>query len=397
VAYDGLLQVGNMRARDRVVLIDVDGLGDRFAGITHQGTSRTWFVGAMLARVLAEQHLANGEEKIGIVTPYKAQKSLIEGFLADSDTSLRAEVGTVHSFQGREFGTVIFDLVEDGQGWIADDSSAARQVFNVGITRAQHTLYLILNAASTTKVAGRAFIALRKLFPDKIEVIRAREVLGLEEAAVPVEGTVREIWEALRAYARVLNVYDEERLPEELIGRIEDAQSSIWLWSPWVAIRSRELLPSLSAAQNRGVAVHVVVMPTAEMGGERFKAYADELAGQIDRVVRMRKEHQKIIVVDKRYVFFGSMNTLSHAREGGRRETMALFDSRSMAERLLEHERTDQLARPRTCRTCGRQAEVDLRGRGRSRMLHWVCNGEGGRSPHWQEPFPQIPRGRNQR
>ncbi|URM95113.1 phospholipase D family protein [Actinomadura madurae] len=145
--------------------------------------------------------------------------------------------------------------------------------------------------------------------------MRAVDVLGLPEAQAPQTGAAFEIWDALRTYAKVIDIYDEELVPAEPISRIETAERSVWLWSPWTAKRSREFLPVLSAAARRGVDVRVVILPEWDLRWSRnFGPFAEEVVKWLDHVVHMRDQHQKILVIDERLVFLGSMNVLSHAR-----------------------------------------------------------------------------------
>ncbi|MFD0683063.1 AAA domain-containing protein [Actinomadura fibrosa] len=399
VAYGGLLTTGG-NAQDEIVLVDVDGLGDRLAGIRQANGSKCWPVGTLLARALAEHHLAQGEEKVGIVTPYRAQRRLTEDILADGGTSERAEVGTVHSFQGREFGTVVFDLVEDGTGWLSTGSPDGVKVFNVGATRARHRLYAVANAPAVRRSRdGSPLRALKTMVESrKIQVVRASDVLGLSQEEAPRTGVAYEVWDALRTYAKVVDVYDEDVLPAELVSRIKAAERSVWLWSPWTAKRAREFLPVLASAADRGVDVRVMILPEWDLArSANFGPFAEEVTARLDHVVHVRDQHQKIVVIDERLVFLGSMNVLSHARHGGRREIMTLFDSRHLAEHVLEHERADVLAHPPVCPQCGRVAEAGLRGRNNNRKLHWVCGGVTGTPVHWERPFPVASRGRNQR
>ncbi|MFC4909889.1 AAA domain-containing protein [Actinomadura gamaensis] len=396
VAYEGLLQVAS-RTRDEIVLIDVDGLPEALAQVQRDGKSRKWAIGPLIARALAEHHLAQGESKVGVVTPYKPQRELTESVLADSGTSARVEVGTVHSFQGREFDTVILDLVEDGTGWMTRDSLGARRVFNVGATRARHRLYVVVNSAVVHRGGGVLRKLREVLEAGAVTVVRAADLLGLHEEEAPGEGPAHEVWDALRTYVKVIDLYDEERLPAELIRRIEQAESSIWLWSPWAATRVAEFLPPLRAAVDRGVRVRVIMLPDWDLKGTRFEPFAERVTAALPDVIFMRNQHQKIVVIDQRLVLLGSMNLLSHRRSRGRREIMALFESRSLARHVLEHERADALSRPPTCPECGRRAEIELRGSGMKRRLHWLCGGTKGRPDHWRLPLPDVPGGRNQR
>jgi AAA domain len=230
VAYRGILEPGDPD-RDpasspdpaEVVLVDVDGLGDELAGIRPGPKSGKWWpAGALLAQALAGQAVRQAldagkpaSKKAGVVVPYRAQLDIVKDVLNESGANPQIEAGTSHRFQGREFDTVIFDLVEDGKGWVArGDLTGGRwaagglRMFNVGITRAR---------------------------------------------------------QRLRGHATLIDLYDEENLPDELARRIDAADKAIWLWSPWVGQRSEQLMPHLLAARDRGVRVHPGVLPRDEV------------------------------------------------------------------------------------------------------------------------------------
>ena len=151
VAYGGVLQVaGSVQpgGGQEVVLVDVDGLGDVLTHIRTApgGSSKWWPVGALLARALATQHvsIANSVHpaKVGIITPYKAQQEILQNLLSESNASPHIEAGTSHQFQGREFETLIFDLVETVpagslRSYMQPGASvpSGLRVFNVAVTR----------------------------------------------------------------------------------------------------------------------------------------------------------------------------------------------------------------------------------------------------------------------
>lgn len=113
---------------------------------------------------------------------------------------------------------------------------------------------------------------------DKVQVVRATEILGLLEASEE-DPVVSEIWQALRGHATLIDLLDEDQLPDELRRRIDAAQDRIWLWNPWVGRRSEQLLPHLSAAQHRGIRVHPVVLPRDQVN-MHVKPRHEELAGR---------------------------------------------------------------------------------------------------------------------
>jgi hypothetical protein len=196
-----------------------------------------------------------------------------------------------------------------------------------------------------------------------------------------------------------VGIYDEDLVPNELISRIRQARSSIWVWSPWVARRLEDFLPELRAAQDRGVRVRVMALPTKEVA-KPLHRHVEDLRRQIDHVVFVKREHQKLVVIDELLTFIGSMNLLSHpGGSKGTRDVMALIESADFAKRILRHERADQFAQPPTCTACGATMRTAaLSGSGRERGWHWWCY-----SPHpdgtlcrSSRPFPKDPAGRNQ-
>jgi superfamily I DNA/RNA helicase len=336
VAYRGLLQaVYPERANQEIVLIDVDGLGSELASVRRVSKTTDWWpVGALLSRALAESAIQEGSAQAGIVVPYKVQADLVQDYLNESQANPQVEVGTSHRFQGREFDTVVFDLVEDGsqRGWVAQGNlygssweAGGVRLFNVGITRARHKLYLIANVAAIERARSGPLHAVRRLRDSgSIHVVRAADILGLPNA--PEDDLVAaDIWRALRNHATLIDLFDEDVLPEELCRRFDEATERIWLWSPWVGRRAEQLLPHLIDAQNRDVRVHPVVLPPDQVN-HHLQSRHEEIATQVPKTVYFADEHQKLVVIDRSLTFIGSMNVLAHV-PGGRHEIMALFQA----------------------------------------------------------------------
>jgi phosphatidylserine/phosphatidylglycerophosphate/cardiolipin synthase-like enzyme len=238
--------------------------------------------------------------------------------------------------------------------------------------------------------------AIRKLLDaGDIQHVRACQILGLPDAPVD-DPAACELWHALRDHAAVIGLYDENRLPDALSGAIDRAEKSIWIWSPWVGRRSRQFLPHLRDAAARGVNVRLVTLASDDVN-QHMEPFHQEVAAQFPGTIHMDKEHQKIIVIDQRLTFVGSMNVLSHAPHG-RLETMTLFKGSAFAQRFLDHERADQLANPPTCAKCGTPVNRvhNLRGRDGYR-LHWICRkNRDGVKCDWASPFPDREGTRNQ-
>jgi hypothetical protein len=410
VAYDNMLHTGSDH-HSRIVFVDVDGLGEELAMIRDNagGRGKWWVIGALLARAITQYHVVEqGEEGAGVVTPYRVQKEIIDAMLADTGASAKIEVSTSHGFQGRQFDTIVFDLVEAGDGWVAQGSRdgggyafSGLRLFNVGVTRARHNLYLIGNGAALRRPrtsSGPLHAVARLIDRGVIETVAARDVLGMPEPEIR-EGARFELWEAVQAYAKVVGIYDEDGIPGEIIDRIREARSSVWVWSPWVGRRAEDFLPELRAAADRGVVVRLLVLPTEEVA-QPLHPFVRRLQQELQNVVFVSKEHQKLVVIDERLTFIGSMNILSHpGGAAGRREVMALIESAGFAKRLLRHERADEFARPPTCPSCHATMRVAaLRGAGAARAWSWWCYNPGPDATPCKRslPFAKDAAGRNQ-
>ncbi|SDJ30664.1 AAA domain-containing protein [Rhodococcus triatomae] len=147
--YDGLLESHWTATPSPPHVIFLDTAGHPGEGLRRVGSSWKHPLGLELLRAVHDKHGGDGAA-IGLVCPYR-EHALAAQKLA-RDERLGVDAGTSHKFQGRQFQVVVFDLMQDSarDRWIvgADLAGAQRNVsaaklLNVGITRAQRTLYLI--------------------------------------------------------------------------------------------------------------------------------------------------------------------------------------------------------------------------------------------------------------
>ncbi|MER3473492.1 MAG: hypothetical protein C4335_05545 [Armatimonadota bacterium] len=134
---------------DCLYLVDTASLrtcSDRTSGYSHFNVASALVCVGLTQQLLTE----NPFVRVGIVTPYNAQASLIHAMLLDCDLAHEVRVATVHRFQGEERSVIIFDCVDAPPfGWLGQflrGSSPAEEstrLLNVAITRAQHQLYLV--------------------------------------------------------------------------------------------------------------------------------------------------------------------------------------------------------------------------------------------------------------
>ncbi|MBV6703477.1 hypothetical protein KV557_41495, partial [Kitasatospora aureofaciens] len=396
IVYGGVLR-STRPVRDRaldpeIVLVTTDGLGEGDDGIASARLvpgekGRWWVAGSLLATALAERHHDEGES-VGIVTPYKLQAQVTHDWLHDQGRLFRApavEVGTAHSFQGREFDVVILDLVEDGvlPGWAAaGDFKAARsyprdgaRLFNVGATRARQRVYVLAAWDALARAGNGTVLAhVRDMARAEPEALvrgaRSDQLLGLPAGeSSGLNPLQQEIWQAFEGHVRYTAIHDEDTYFPDALDAIDQARHSIWLWSPWYTKRMWEVVPRLHDARRRGVRIHLFVTNESDsllQGQLANPATAADAARRLpelrevaDTVVEIKDMHQKILVIDEQLCFLGSLNTLSHAPGGqGRREIMVPFRGRRFARHILDHENAELLRQPPFCPDHGAQAEL---------------------------------------
>ncbi|WP_022770164.1 AAA domain-containing protein [Butyrivibrio sp. NC2007] len=139
----------------------IDLLGTYCATMKNGDNSRFNIVSAIVSFLSALNGEADGQQSIGIITPYAAQTRLIRAMILDhrenEDTAI--ECSTVHQFQGSERDVIIFDAVESYPstkvGFLMGKSmDAVTRLINVAVTRARGKLVVVANSKYWEKRFG---------------------------------------------------------------------------------------------------------------------------------------------------------------------------------------------------------------------------------------------------
>ncbi len=340
VAYAGLLEFGHAahtRASHdpEIVFIDVSDLGE--AGSSHRvpkARGRWSPAGAAIAREIVER---DGTDGVGIVTPYRAQASLIGARLADGH--LRGiQVGTAHRFQGREFPTVILDMVQNpgGDDWIArarrdgnDWQRTGVRIFNVGITRNADRLYIIGNQRIVRSSARGPLRHLKGLIAEEeVPVWSASELLG--GVAIPNEPTEPPF--PRRDVDQAMALYGDDDFYDQLRIDLDQARELIVIFSPFIAPdRLETILPQLASAVSRGVRVVTLTKDPSELLSPRL---LDNLADHGIKVFTKHGRHEKVVIIDDQVSYVGSLNALSNT--GKTKEVMMRFEGSAATSLITE-------------------------------------------------------------
>jgi hypothetical protein len=405
VAYDGVLTTAGNGTAD-IVVVTVDGLPEDVRTIHREGQQAGWWlIGALLARALAEFHNdAGARDAFGVVVPYRAQEGATQAALDDSALAMTTPVGTSHKFQGRQFDTVLADLVEDGRGRMAkadlqggDYNADSVRIFNVAATRPRSRLYVLVGRGALEQARNGPLAALHSMVSaGRAARVDANSLLGMFDTEPPLPDTPEaDLMAALDPYVRVAGVHDEDTAIDEVITRIDQARRSVWCWSAWVGRHAEGIIDALRRAYQRGVSVHVIARPGGQVQDGNRESLS-RLVAYVPRVIFMQRMHQKIVVVDRQWSIVGSMNMLSHGPTSARRirDIMFTMDGARFAERLLQQELADELEQTRECPTCSRTlTECGLVGSGSDRGWSWICTAD--RTHHRR--FPDARAGYGQR
>ena len=317
IAYGGLLRHGRssdeqLNDDHEIVIIDTSGLVDgAIAERGPQGSGRWWAAGAAISFHLSKMH---GFQGVGIVSPYRRQVQLTQSQLNDGG-GRTVQVGTAHSFQGREFPVVIFDLVEDGSGvsWVAKASRVGNKwqregarLFNVATTRNGGRLYVVVNLRAILAAKVGPLRELKKSVDAKsVSIWDAREVLGDSNLAItPKENLLLPSRYDPPEFLNDRNFF--EALNKDLIV----AENRVVIFSPFVASRRlKKMLPVLMDLIQRNVKVTVFTKDSSEL-------FEPDLLSELRSLginVKERKGmHEKIVIVDNRTTYLGSLNVLSN-------------------------------------------------------------------------------------
>jgi hypothetical protein len=239
----------------------------------------------------------------------------------------------------------------------------------------QHRLYLIGDRGTVGRASTGPLAAVRAAgVAKRIRVWSATELLGMAEPTRFVDSAFTHLSETLQKLVTVTDISDEKTFYGELERALGSAQRRIWMWSPWISTRARQVVPLIAAAVGRGVDVRVFLRPDEDrnMAKDWAQRQLPALHSSGATVIRSDHEHRKIVVIDEQTVLFGSLNALSNSMGSNTRESMLTLQGGEFAQRLLAELRVRELGTPHLCARCGGACEVRRAG-GKQTAWSWYC------------------------
>ncbi len=288
---------------------------------------------------------ANGANAIGLCSPYAAQIKLLHAIADGHGWSKLLRISTAHRFQGDERETIVIDLVDSvgefnaGLFLQANHLGASgAKLFNVAFSRAKENVIVVGNLDFLDQKLPKDAI-LRGLlhdFQNNGETVDVRDVLAMYPIADDLErfGTRPQ----LDPETTRTGVFGETDFWKTCRLDLAAARKSLVIFSGFITpARTADIGDVLRSRINAGVKVRCVTRPPAFNGGipeDQGRAALVALES-IGATIDLRQDiHEKVVVIDGRIVWFGSLNPLSHSSKTS--EIMGRVDNEAFAIQIAQ-------------------------------------------------------------
>lgn len=307
---------------------------------------------ARLSIYLAKQAFDAGVERIGIITPYRAQVNLLTKMLWDEALEESPiDVLSVHRSQGREKDVIIFSLTEGRGAPIGrlnngKFGSEAMKVINVAISRARSKLIIVGNFRHLlSKLNDQTTLKLMLNFVKRqYPTVNAAEILthvvdSSHESVIEANTTTR--------YKQTHVFYPKAIFYKRFYDDLENhCRNDLVIFSPLVTRqRVEEMAVRFRRLVNKGVSILVFTLPLSRYQSflSKRKYEALKLLKEIGVSVYERtKMNETFAVIDKSIYWYGNLNIFSQENQ---REMMARVVGQNAAKELLRLFKVDEIQR----------------------------------------------------
>lgn len=310
---------------------------------------------AILVVKLMERAVNEGvsEEKIGVITPYRAQAKFINRMKQALLPKGEAKISTVHKFQGLENEIIIFDTAisrgkRGGPGYFYDGSDESDRMLNVAVTRAKTKLIVVGDTAYLNSRLNNDSLMFKVLdhFRKKDKVFASETIMKdcYQEMLLSKEMFRKNVDKPLvPQYFGVFNqteFYDV--FEEDLLGAKKG--ECVLIHSPFIQFaRVSKLMDVLKAIIDKGAKLIIFTekrYKNVELFDDSIKDALNYLE-DIGATIQYRSNiHQKRAFISDRIWWEGSLNIFSHSRT---EEDMLRFSQKEIIEEVISNFRLGNL------------------------------------------------------
>lgn len=291
---------------------------------------------------LDEKNYLGEINKLGVCTPYTAQAKLIKKILSSHQLENKVSAGTVHRFQGDEKETIILDISDSwgeknvGIFLQADrPDEAGAKLFNVAVSRAQRHLIVFANLTFLEdKLPNLAILReLLYIMQSQGKVIDVRNVLSM----YPIINDLKKLGGTfdLDIETEKTGLFKQSDFDKVFLFDLKAAKKSVVIFSGFITPqRVGTYIDMFRAKIGEGVIIRCITRPPNNnaVDYDQSKEALDALES-IGCVVDTRWSiHQKVVIIDERILWYGSLNPLSHTSRTD--EVMARIDNPEAATQM---------------------------------------------------------------
>jgi hypothetical protein len=289
--------------------------------------------------------------RIGIVTPYAAQRRYLASLIKNLGLDNWIMCGTVHTFQGTECDVIIFDSVLGEPHWTSrltnpHQIQQVRRDLNVAATRARHQFVFVGDSKWLNQHAkpASAFGRLWQYLSQASLHLDASSLLGPGfRERVALNSSRAQGWGVSAAPRSVALLTETDFYPSFALD-LSKAKNRVVLYTPFIGKTRWPLVePLITALTDRGVQVFLLHKPITDPewrhGDPTFgKAVFHALKSSGVTLIPISGVHSKTIIIDDHIVYDGSLNWASQTASYEHMWRFISSDMAALVERMLQLE-----------------------------------------------------------